>query len=239
MRNFKIVVSVLLMILIITISSYVSAFSASMKLESSSKLNVGDTVEVTLKISNIDAGAGIDAIAATLEYDKNVFDVVTKDSFTGLNNWSLGIYSEETQMFTLLRTSKVNISSDVLTIKLKVKSLTNIQTSNVKVKDVTASGGALVDGGTGEIEISDVNVILNKKTSTQNTNNNAINNNVTNNNQTSNKQNIVKNQIIPNSATGKLPQTGDVFTVILSASLIILLAVGGISYVRYRNLKIK
>lgn len=234
MRNFKIIVSVLLMILIIIISSYVSAFSASMKLESSSKLNVGDIVEVTLKITNIDAGAGIDAIAATLEYDKNVFDVVTKDSFTGLNNWSLGIYSEETQMFTLLRTSKVNVSSDVVKIKLKVKSLTNIEISNVKVKDITASGGALVDGGTGEIVIPDVNVTLNKKISTQTTNNNTINNN-----QTSNKQNIVKNQIIANSANGKLPQTGDTFTVILSASLIILLAVGGISYVRYRNLKIK
>lgn len=238
MKKIKCLISILLMIFIIMISGYVSAFSASMKLESSSKLNMGDTVEVTLKISNIDAGAGIDAIVATLEYDKNVFDLVTKDSFIGLNGWNLGIYSETTQMLTLLNSSKVNTSSDVLKLKLKVKSVTNVQSSNIKFKDITASGGALVDGGTGEIEISDVNVTLNKSTSTQTNNNTTINNN-----QTSNNKNTVKNNIIINSNNNnnnnKLPKTGDNFTIIFSILLISLLVVSIIAYIKYRKLNIK
>lgn len=233
MKKNKCLISILLIILIITISGQVNAFSASMKLQSSSKLNVGDTVEVTLNISNIDAGTGIDAIVATLEYDKTVFEVVTQNSFTGLNNWSLGTYSEDTQMLTLLRSSKVNTPSEVLKLKLKVKSLTNIQSSNVKFKKITASGGALTDGGTGEIEISDVNVTLNKSTSTQ------TNNTATNNNQASNNKNTVKNQTITNSNNTKLPKTGDTSIVIVSALLIILLAVSIIAYIKYRNLNIK
>ena len=239
MKKNKCLISILLIILIITISGQVSAFSASMKLQSSSKLNVGDTVEVTLNISNIDAGDGIDAIAATLEYDKNVFELVTKDSFEGLNNWNLGIYSETTQMLTLLRSSKVNTASDVLKLKLKVKNVTDIQSSNVKFKDITASGGALVDGGTGEIEITDVNVTLNKSTSAQTTNNNTTNNTTINNNQTSNNKNTVKNQVITNSSNSRLPKTGDNSIVIGSAFITILLLIGGIAYIKYKKLNIK
>ena len=131
-KNVKILLISLLILSIISITGSVSAFSVEMKLESSSKIKPGNTIEVMLKISNIDAGNGINAIGATLEYDKNVFDEVTQDSFVGVNSWSIGSYSTETQILTILRSSKVNTASDILKLTLRVKDNSNVNSSTIR-----------------------------------------------------------------------------------------------------------
>lgn len=244
-RNSKIVLSIILLVSILTITGIVNAFSVSMKLESSSKLKVGDIVEVTLKISNIDAGNGIDAISGTLEYDKNVFDEVTQESFVGINSWNIGMYDTTSKIFTVLRGSKVNTIGDVLKVSLRVKSVTGIEDTTIKINEISASGGAVSDGGTGDIEIAATEVKIAKAeignlpiTNTEkpgsttnevtNTTTNIITNNITN---TTNKKPTTT------TTTGKLPQTGEGFGLIVAVFLVTIISIT--SYIKYRNVKIK
>ena len=232
-KNLKILLSVVLLIVILGITGIVNAFSVRLKLESSSKLKVGDIVEVTLKISNIDAGNGIDAISATIEYDKNVFDEVTQESFVGINSWNIGTYSTDSQIFTILRGSKVNTISDVLKISLRVKSTTNVDSTTIKLKNITASGGAVSDGGTGDIEIVETEVKVTKEADNSSITNTVVTNEITN-------QNVTKiNSITKNneSTTEKLPQTGEDFGIIVAVILVGLVSV--LSYIKYRNVNIK
>ncbi len=261
-KNVKILLISLLILSIISITGSVSAFSVEMKLESSSKIKPGNTIEVMLKISNIDAGNGINAIGATLEYDKNVFDEVTQDSFVGVNSWSIGSYSTETQILTILRSSKVNTASDILKLTLRVKDNANVNSSTIRYKEITTSGGSPLDGGTGDIDVQEVSVTIPKDTSTNteqppvtnevttNTTTNETTTNTTTNlttntmqgtntvNTNTTKTNTVKTNTNNGSASGKLPQTGEnIGGIIAGVSIIAVIAI--VAFIKYRNLDIK
>lgn len=234
----KILLVILLIISILSLTGIVNAFSVSIGLDSTSKLKAGDLVVVTLKITNIDAGEGIDAILATLDYDKNVFEEVTEDSFEGNNKWNVNIYSTDTQMFTVTKSSKVNTPSDILTITLKAKDTINANSTIVKVKDISASGGGVEDGGTGDIEIPEVSVTITKESTEPPITNeiaNTIINEVTNTT-TNTITNIATNT--DNIAGGKLPQTGERVGAIV-AGISIVAVIGIIVFIKYRNLNIK
>ena len=79
-RSIKILLTVLLIMMCIV--GTVNAASITMELNSNSKLVAGDTVVVTLRIKNIDAGDGVDAISGNLVYDANVFETITDDNFS-------------------------------------------------------------------------------------------------------------------------------------------------------------
>lgn len=240
LKNKLLLISIIL-ITIITLTGVVNAASVTMNLTSSSKLKAGDTVQIVLKISNIDAGNGIDAIEGAFEYDKNVFDQVTQNSFEGINEWNIGMYATETQRFTLTRSSKVNMASDVLRVTLKVKENINVDSTTLRFYEVKASGGAVSDGGTGDIEIREVNIKIQKDTTIQNPVVNEVTTNETVNtivNET--KTNLVTNQIKDNGNTtgGKLPQTGEnTASIIAGISIIAVIAI--IAFIKYRNLDIK
>jgi len=243
-KNLKVLLSILVLVAIIGVTGTVSAFSVGVKLESSSKLKVGDIVEVKLKISNIDAGSGIDAIVGTLEYDKNVFDEVTQESFVGINSWNVSMYDTTSQMFTALRSSKVNTISDVLKISLRVKSLTGIEESTtIKLKEISASGGAVSDGGTGDIEITTAQIEIQKAEIGNLPITNTVDNDQTANEEANEIITPVVNKISTNkqptgtTTTGKLPQTGESFGIVLAVVLVAIVSV--IAYVKYRNINIK
>lgn len=215
-KTLKIVSVLLLLWTIISFASIVNAATAQMALNSTSKLKAGDTVEVTLRIANIQAGEGIDAIVATLDYDKNVFEQVLQENFTGMNQWSVNLYSTDTGIFTMTRSSKVNTTSDVLKIKLRAKSAVSANSTEIKLKDITASGGAVEDGGTGDIEVTEVKVNIAKET---------VQPIQPNTNQTDNK------------ATGKIPQTGESIAIIVGISIVVIIAIA--AFIKYKNTKIK
>lgn len=234
--KFKTILMITILIVIMSLTSIVNAFSINMKLDSASQLEAGKTIEVVLKISNIDAGNGIDAISGTIEYDKNVFDEVTQNSFEGINNWNIGLYDTQTQTFTLLRSSKVNTASDLLKITLKVKENVNTNSTTIKIKGITASGGAVVDGGTGDIEVTDTNIEIKKATTTNPIVNEIKTNTITNEIKVNTIANKVTNQT--NNPGGKLPQTGEnTATIIVGISIVAVVAI--IAFVKYRNLDIK
>lgn len=225
----KAVSSFVVLLFIITFISSSYAATAQMSLSSTSKLKEGDTVEVTLRITNINAGEGIDAIVATLDYDKNVFEEVAQSNIVGINQWNTNLYSADTGIFTITRGSKINTASDVLKVTLKAKSTINVNSTEIKLKEITASGGAVEDGGTGDIEIADVKVTIAKEVVQPITN--TITNTTTNTNKT-----INTNQT-DNKATGRIPQTGE--SVALVVGIIALAVVATLVYIKYRDTKIK
>lgn len=247
----KMIFCVAIIITIISLAVTVNAFSVSMKLDSSSKLKAGEIVTVTLKISNIDAGDGIDAIVGTLNYDKDVFEEVTEDNFEGINKWNVNIYDMDSQIFTITRSSKVNMVSDVIKISLKVKDTISKDSATITLDEITASGGAVDVGGTGDIEIQKISVVINKETTNPpavneianeivNETTNEITNEVTNEVVNNTLTNQIKGNTNNNSNTagGKLPQTGEnAASIIAGVSIISVIAI--VAFIKYRNLNIK
>lgn len=229
----KILLIILILITMISLTGFVSAFSVNMQLDSSSKLKAGDTVEVTLKILNIDAGDGIDSIAATLEYDKNVFEEVTEDNFEGLNRWNVNIYSTDSQKFTVSKSSKVNQASDVFKLTLKAKTAVDVDSTEITIKDITASGGSSDIGGTGDIQVQKVSKTINKET----TNENPLTNKETDKTNTTTNP-VTKINDISGATTGKLPQTGEnILGIVAAITIVSIIAI--VAFIKYRNINLK
>lgn len=224
-RSIKSLIALTILFIIICVGGTVNAATASMSLTSNSKLVEGQTVEVTLKITNIDAGDGIDAIQGTLNYDKNVFEEVTDENFEGINRWNIQGYSSESGIFIFLRSSKVNMQSDVLKITLRVKSAVVVNSSIIEIKELSASGGDVASGGTGDILVQAVNVTINKVSQIQDPSTNTQTN--------EQSTNIIAN----NTSNTKLPQTGDEYGIVLAIAVVTIVSI--IAYIRYRNVNIK
>lgn len=64
-------------------------------------------------------GNGINAMGATIDYDKEIFEELTVDSFKGLNGWEDLAYNTENNRFCLL--NKIHNTNDVVEITLKVR----------------------------------------------------------------------------------------------------------------------
>lgn len=239
----KNIITIILLLTIILLTSKINAASVSMTLNSESILKEGDTVVVTLKISNIDAGDGIDSIKAKLEYDKNVFEEITDENFEGKNKWNVNIYSTESQEFTVSKSSKVKTAGDILTISLKAKNSINKDSTTITIKEITTSGGAIDLGGTGDINVQNTSITVKKEASepikpptnevSTNTTTNTITNEVTTN--TIKEINVNK---VNDTASGKIPQTGEnTIGIIIGVSIVTILSI--IAFIKYRELKIK
>ena len=259
----KIFLILMLLVVMMSYTQIVNAFSTTMSLTTTSQIKPGGVVEVTLKITNIDAGDGIDAVVATVEYDKNIFDEITEDNIETLNKWKVGAYNEDSGEFTLLKSSKVNTPSDVLKISFRAKESANVDKATIKIKNISASGGAVEFGGTGDIQIQEVSVSIPKATGTEKppvvneitneiTNEvvedpivnqviNQVANEVTNTTKTNtmggNLTNTNKTNTNNGGTTGRLPQTGEnIATYIAGISIVTVIAI--IAFVKYRNINL-
>ena len=241
-------------------------YTIKMSLTSASYLVPGDTVVVDLKVAEINAGNGIDAIAGTIDYDKNVFEEVTANSFEGKNQWNVAIYDKDSQMFTALRSEQVGLPNDVLRITFRVRDGVTEESTTIKVKEI-ASSGTSASGSTGDIPSLEVKVTINKKTQpilpdvneTVNEIANEIGNEIINQvvNETTNETvNETTNEIVnvitggntntnkintntnsnKNETVGKLPQTGEGIELALGILIITIIAIVG--YAKYRNMNI-
>ena len=115
--------------------------SVTMQLTSNSKLEEGQTVEVKLAITSINAGEGIDTVTAQLNYNQEIFEPVTEESFTGLNHWNFIMYNEDDGAFILSKSSKVDSNSEVLKVELKVKENITVDKAEVSISNIVVSGG--------------------------------------------------------------------------------------------------
>lgn len=237
---------IILLITMIILTGKVNAASVSMALGSQSTLKEGDVVVVTLSISSVDAGDGVDSILATLDYDKDVFEEVTDENFEGKNKWNVNTYSTDSQRFTVSKSSKVKAAGDVLTISLKVKNSISKESTVVTLKNITTSGGGVDMGGTGDINVQNTSVTIKKQattpteptkpsTTTNETSTNTIKQPTTTNTV---GQINVNNNNKKDTASGKIPQTGE-NTIGIIAGISIVAIISIVAFVKYRDLKIK
>lgn len=159
-------IALVIVLILITISTMVTAatggdYSVGVLLNSNSKLKEGDTVTISLNLTSVNAGNGIDTITAAIEYDENVFEPIKKSNFVS-EDWSPS-YSATSKMITLIKDSKVTAPETVATINLKVKSSISVESTTITLKEIIASGGRVADGGTGDITVNNAIVTLNKE----------------------------------------------------------------------------
>ena len=163
----KSIIAIALIIMIIALCTGVNAatgeaYSVGMSLTSNSKLNAGDTVTVSVNLTSVNAGNGIDTITAELDYDTNVFEAISSSNFTASSGWKAPSYAAASKMLTVQKDSKVKAAETVFTISLKVKNPVNVDSTTISLKDITASGGRVSDGGTGDITVNNASVTISK-----------------------------------------------------------------------------
>ena len=161
----KSLIAIVLIAIILTISTIVSAegenYSVGMSLTSNSKLNPGDTVTISVNLTSVNAGNGIDTIEADLSYDTNVFEALTESDFQANNNWRPS-YAETTNRITIQKNSKVTSAGTVMTFSLKVKSSISVDSTTIKLSNIIVSGGRNTDNGTGDIIVDNAGVTIKK-----------------------------------------------------------------------------
>ena len=240
-------ISIFLLIVLLFSTSYVFASSFNFGANASAtSLKPGDTISITLSVSDIDAGElGINVVEAFLEYDKNVFEEVAPNDFAGLNNWSITYNNESGEnsgkFVAVIVQDGVTENQDIGTVTLKVKQGIADQNTAITIKEIKSNDG------TAEMSTADKTINVEIKTpqpeipvepenpsgeENQN-NNNQNNNNQSNNNQNNNNQN--NNQNDENQSPNPIPQTGDTTIFIVIAVAIIALLAGIIYYAYTKN----
>lgn len=212
---------------------------------SSTKLNEGEEITITLELSDIKMGQdGINTFGGKLEYDENVFEKVTSDDISSQNNWSIAYNDEETaKKGTFLATINTGTSKNQVIgiIKLKVK--TNLKSQDTEIKFTSLSSVAedtvklddqtLKFSVTGTVVPDDDKKDDDKKDDKNNTvENTIVIGNVTNDIE------VVENTItVDNTQSNtKLPQTGELDVAIAVLALALIAVVSYIQIKRNRDL---
>ena len=133
-------------------------YSAEMALTGNTIIKNGEIVTINANLKSINAGKGIDTVVAKLEYDKNVFEKVEIKSNTGWNT----SYGSNTNMISAIKNNKVTGPETVFTIVLKAKNTVDANSTTVALKNIVVSGGAVKFGGTGDIQVDSLSILLNK-----------------------------------------------------------------------------
>lgn len=254
-----IIIFFLITILLIDV---VSAFGLSVFMTpSTTNAQTSSEVVIKVKVSNLDVGEnGINSFSGTLSYDTEVFEELTVDDITGLNNWTAS-YTSDSGKIVLFKTTFVNSDEELFQITLKTKSDISKNSGSVSLKNIIVSNGddeisatevntsiaigsgiTIVPGNTSSNNT--VNKVANKVNNTAISITNKANNVVSNYNNTntsiSNKVNntsepinntINNNESITNET---VPHTGTRENVRIA--LIVLLVVAGYIYIKFEKL---
>lgn len=240
MKNrIKSIAFLILFVLIICITTVVRADTATFSLSSnSSQFKVGDTIVVTLKASNIDSSTGLAGITGKIEYDKEIFETVDNSSLELLNSWaSVGgdAINSDTGVFVILRADGQKNPGDILKIKLKVKKELTAESTpvTVKIDDLCAED---IDADV-TATVANVTVTLTKSAAVDPTPTPTPTPSTT----PSTTPTPTKTTTTPttlSASTGKLPQTGEE-TVYIVIGMMMLVVISTVSFIRYKNIKLK
>lgn len=159
--NVKILALLTILMVVISITNVVNAYSVGVEMTADKNLVAGTEIAVSVKIKNLNIGNGIDAFLGTFNYDTNVFEGLTTSSLVATNGWN-PVFNPSTNIFSLLNNSKVNTASTILVAKFKVKNSISVSSTDIKLTNITVSGGAVVDGGTGDIDVSNATLTISK-----------------------------------------------------------------------------
>ena len=248
-----IIVAIMLMLTYSTIVSALS-FTATM-VPSSTTVAESKEFMITIKVSNLDVGQnGINALSGYLEYDKNIFEVISDTNIEGYGNWN-PTYNASNGKITLTTTSFVKAEESVFQVVFKTKTGVTGKKGTISFKNIIATNSEQ------DILAQDVSTIITignetaNTTNTTNTTNNQsivpiIQTNTTKNN-TSTKNNVVnksanttvKNKVnntsvyvnkTNNVSSGDIPYTGTEDTVMYI--MIVIVALSIIFYIKYQKI---
>ena len=226
----KSIIAIALIMMIIALCTGVNAetnYSVGMSLTSNSKLNAGDTVTVSVNLTSVNAGNGIDTITAELDYDTNVFEAISSSNFTASSSWKAPSYAAASKMLTVQKDSKVKAAETVFTISLKVKNPVNVDSTTISLKDITASGGRVSDGGTGDITVNNASVTISKtKDASSNSETPTPTPSTTTNNTTIKDTTTTKKTTLPKTGLG---QAGVI-------AIVVVAIIGIFSYALYKKI---
>lgn len=225
--------------------SFVMATGESCKLmfsSSNSDVKVGETVELTLKVSDIKAESGIAAISGLLVYDEEVFEEITYEKS---NDWGHLQELENVLFITTTNMESTTKDSEVLTIKLKTKSNAKPGEYVVKFTKIEAAGdnGLVFNVDDIESKITLNSLEENNKNEVAENNNEVVkndNNISTNTNKDSDKkENSTKtvsttNNLNDTISSKLLPKTGIKQGVIVITVITIVIVLGILFYKKYK-----
>lgn len=221
-KNIFLIIALMSIIGIFNVA-YASSFNFNTS-ASASTLKPGDTVVISLNVSNIDVGeSGINTIEAVLEYDENVFEPVLPTNFAGLNNWSITYNNEEGEnkgkFVAVIVQEGVTEDQAIGNLTLKVKSEVEDQSTNVTFKNIKTNDG--------ENEITNTDKIV-----TLNIENPVVEEPEEPQTNIINQDDIKEENLSPN----RLPQTGE-YTFIIIGIVLAALIIGIIAYTSYKKIK--
>lgn len=134
---------IFIMFSLVAIKPVDAAQAINIKINSDkTELMKNEQVVITLKSDNFNENyKGINAYKATLDYNKDIFEVVVQSDFESLNGWEDLKYNPENGEFVAIRKTLSNKPSEIVKITLKVKDKINASKTDVIIKDVVVSGG--------------------------------------------------------------------------------------------------
>lgn len=234
----KTLIALIVLAVVVGISSISNAYSVGASLSSGDKLVAGESVNVTLSLSDIDADTGVTAITVNkVSYDTNVFETITADSFKGANGWTPS-YSTNSQALTLTNNTHIKDASAAVTLTLKVKAGITATSATVKFEGIVASAGLTtgdIDVGTKTITVKAEEKAETGSENTQNTNTIAPTQNTTKSNSTTTSTINQTTTTSTKANLSNLPKAG------ISSGIIFVVAIGAVAgvifYVKYRNIK--
>lgn len=210
--------------------------SVTVSIDNNNKLKKGDTFKLTVSASN---NAGLNGIDATVEYDKNILELI-ESKLVDTSNWSE--YDSFPKLTALWKTaSSETKTANIYEVTFKVKEDSG-STTNVKLKEIMLS---LND--TDDIKVNDITKTIglqgNGQSSTLNSLSNSGNNSSSSSSSNSSSSNTGTSSrskvptITPSTAQGNLPNTGNnIFVTILQILAIVsVIAVAIIFFALYRK----
>ena len=254
-KIFVIKIIIIASLLILACSTIVSALSLTATMTPSST-TVAESSEftVTIKVSNLDVGPnGINVLSGFLKYDTSIFEMISKSSIEGLNNWS-PTFNEDNGKITLTKPTFVKGEESVFLITFKTKSgvsgksgaisFTNINASN-STEDIIASdiSTRITIGTATDVPQNTVanNTVVNKVNNaivlipSTNITNSTKTNNIIQNKTTYNITNNVTNKTVVNKVLeDDIPYTGVEDTVLYIMLIVLVFSI--IFYVKYQKI---
>lgn len=101
-------------------------------------ISPGEVVEITLSLDDADGGQ-YNALEGVISYDKTVFEEISSDNLTALNEWSGFVYNEITQKFVLYRHDIVE--NAFLKIQLTALEETSAESTEISITNFNVSDG--------------------------------------------------------------------------------------------------
>ena len=228
---------------------------------SADTLNPGDTLTVSVSVSDIDVEKGLGTLGGTLGYDKTVFEEVKAKNLKSGEDWESVTYNADNGKFVTLTSSGETLKTDteVFTITLKVLDTAKEGKTSIKLSDLNSSDGEkdlytadtekiiTIASSTSKPEDNTTgnnttnNTTGNNTTSNNDTTNNVIgNNNTTSNtitNTTTNTTNTSKANASKNNTITVLPYAGESDIAIVVGMLVISTVIGYFKLKSYKEVK--